>query len=341
MRLHYVEIAQIRFVALLENGTHVLFATEMGDYATGERSRWKVVLPGLQQTLRAGDWTATVAVRDETVITAVFPGFHDVTLGVAFDVGSTTVAGHLCDLHTGEVLASAGAMNPQIRFGEDLMSRVSYVMMHPGGEVELTAAVRACLDQLVGELCASADASREDILELVVVGNPIMHHLVFGFDPTELGGAPFALVTDEALTVPGRDLGLDVNPGARVYALPLIAGHVGQTRPASSCRRPPRPGRREPDRRRRTNAEIVLGNRDRLLAASSPTAGVRRRADLVRAAGRTGRDRARPDRHQTLELRYRTIGSESCPTSRAPPRRPASAVRASSSWSPSCSSPAC
>ena len=108
-------------------------------------------------------------------------------LGVAFDVGSTTVAGHLCDLHTGEVLASAGAMNPQIRFGEDLMSRVSYVMMHPGGEVELTAAVRACLDQLVGELCTNADASREDILELVVVGNPIMHHLVFGFDPTELG----------------------------------------------------------------------------------------------------------------------------------------------------------
>ena len=118
-------------------------------------------------------------------------------------------------------------MNPQIRFGEDLMSRVSYVMMHPGGEVELTAAVRTCLDQLVGELCTNADASREDILELVVVGNPIMHHLVFGFDPTELGGAPFALVTDQALTVPARDLAVRVNPGARVYALPLIAGHVG------------------------------------------------------------------------------------------------------------------
>jgi ABC-type spermidine/putrescine transport system permease subunit I len=90
------------------------------------------------------------------------------------------------------------------------MSRVSYVMMHPGGDVELTAAVRECLDQLVGDLCAQADASRDDVLELVVVGNPIMHHLVFGFDPTELGGAPFAPVTDRALTVPARDLGVTV-----------------------------------------------------------------------------------------------------------------------------------
>ena len=271
-----------------------------------------IVLPDLQKTLRAGDWTATVAVRDEALITAVFPGFHDVALGVAFDVGSTTVAGHLCDLHTGEVLASAGAMNPQIRFGEDLMSRVSYVMMHPGGEVELTAAVRTCLDQLVGELCTNADASREDILELVVVGNPIMHHLVFGFDPTELGGAPFALVTDQALTVPARDLAVRVNPGARVYALPLIAGHVGADTAGVILSEAPHDqeivnlivdvG---------TNAEIVLGNKDRLLAASSPTGPAFEGAQIScgqRAApGAIERVRIDPE---TLELRYRTIGSE-------------------------------
>ena len=107
-----------------------------------------------------------------------WPGFHDVALGVAFDVGSTTVAGHLCDLRTGDVLASAGAMNPQIRFGEDLMSRVSYVMMHPGSEAELTAAIRTCIDGLIADLCAQAGADATDVLELTIVGNPIMHHLV-------------------------------------------------------------------------------------------------------------------------------------------------------------------
>src|SRR4029077_7278595 len=115
-----------------------------------------VVLPGLQQTLRAGAWAATVAVRDGSLITAVFPGFHDVALGIAFDIGSTTVAGHLCDLHTGDVLASAGEMNPQIRFGEDLMSRVSYVMMNPGSEKELTRVVRGCLAKLTAELANDA-----------------------------------------------------------------------------------------------------------------------------------------------------------------------------------------
>ncbi len=97
------------------------------------------MLAALQRTLRTGEWAVTVAVHDGATISAIWPGFHDVALGVAFDIGSTTVAGHLCDLFTGEVLASAGAMNPQIRFGEDLMSRVSYVMMNPGSEAELTA----------------------------------------------------------------------------------------------------------------------------------------------------------------------------------------------------------
>ncbi len=118
-------------------------------------------------------------------------------------------------------------MNPQIRFGEDLMSRVSYVMMHPGSQGDLTRAVRGCLDELLGALVAEAGAERGDVLELTIVGNPIMHHLVLGLDPTELGGAPFALATDEAVRRTARELDLDASPGARVYVLPCIAGHVG------------------------------------------------------------------------------------------------------------------
>ena len=109
------------------------------------------------------------------------------------------MAGHLCDLHTGDVVASAGEMNPQIRFGEDLMSRVSYVMLNAGSEKELTRAVRGCLAKLTAELCRDAGVERTDVLEVTLVGNPVMHHLLLGIDPTELGGAPFALAFDAAL----------------------------------------------------------------------------------------------------------------------------------------------
>ena len=317
VRLHYVEIEQPSLEhasgdlqRLLRAGARlVLVGLEVDP----------IVLPDLQQTLRAGDWTATVAVRDETLITAVFPGFHDVALGVAFDVGSTTVAGHLCDLHTGEVLASAGAMNPQIRFGEDLMSRVSYVMMHPGGEVELTAAVRGCLDQLVGELCTNADASREDILELVVVGNPIMHHLVFGFDPTELGGAPFALVTDQALHGAGADLALARQPRRpRLRAAADRGPRRRRHRRRDPVGGPPRPGRRQPDRRRRHERRDRARQPRPAAGRSSPTGPAFEGAQIScgqRAApGAIERVRIDPE---TLELRYSMIGSETGPTSRA------------------------
>ena len=248
-----------------------------------------------------------------TTITATWPGFHDVALGVAFDVGSTTVAGHLCDLQTGEVLASAGAMNPQIRFGEDLMSRVSYVMMHPGSEAELTAAIRTCVDGLIADLCAQAGADATDVLELTIVGNPIMHHLFLGLDPTELGGAPFALATDEAVHRSARELDLTTtNAGARVYVLPCIAGHVGADTAGVILSEAPH----DQDTVNLivdvgTNAEIVLGNRDRLLAASSPTGPAFEGAQICcgQRAAPGAIERVRIDR-ETLEPRFRVIGDD-------------------------------
>ena len=117
---------------------------------------------------------------------AAWPGFVGAMYGIAVDIGSTTVAGHLCDLTSGEVLSSAGVMNPQIRFGEDLMSRVSYVMMNKGGEKELTFAIRNALNLLVVELAEKANVSADKILEIVMVGNPIMHHILLGIDQTHL-----------------------------------------------------------------------------------------------------------------------------------------------------------
>jgi uncharacterized 2Fe-2S/4Fe-4S cluster protein (DUF4445 family) len=270
------------------------------------------VLPVLQGALRSGAWKVTVAVHDGDAITGVWPGFHDAAYGIAFDIGSTTIAGHLCDLHSGDVLSSAGEMNPQIRFGEDLMSRVSYVMMNPGSEKELTRVVRGTLAKLTAELAKDASIPRDHILEVTLVGNPIMHHLLLGLDPTELGGAPFALAIDEAVRRPATDLGLPVHPGARAYVLPCIAGHVGADTAAVILSEAPYlvdevnlivdVG---------TNAEIVLGNRGRLLAASSPTGPAFEGAQIScgqRAApGAIERVRIDPE---TLEPRYRVIGSE-------------------------------
>src|SRR5207247_5292506 len=160
-------------------------------------------------------------------LSALWPGYHDSAFGLAIDVGSTTIAAHLTNLATGEVAASAGLMNPQIRFGEDLMSRVSYVMMNPGGEKEMTHAVREALNTLAAQVAKDAGIEKTDILEAVLVGNPVMHHLFLGIDPTELGGAPFALATGLSVTRPARQLELALNPGSQVYVLPCIAGHVG------------------------------------------------------------------------------------------------------------------
>jgi uncharacterized 2Fe-2S/4Fe-4S cluster protein (DUF4445 family) len=251
----------------------------MQQWDTGPVRADLTLLTKLQKALRKGDWKVTVALHlDHTAgqarIIDIWPGLHEGGLyGLAIDLGSTTVAAHLTDLETGEVKASSGIMNPQIRFGEDLMSRVSYAMMNPGGEVEMTAAVRDAIDTLAREIAAEAEIDPTLIVETVFVCNPVMHHLLLGIDPVELGQAPFALATSDALTLPARELGMAaINARAQVYVLPCIAGHVGAD--AAAVALSEEPGKSEDlalivDVG--TNAEILLGDRSRVLACSSPT----------------------------------------------------------------------
>jgi uncharacterized 2Fe-2S/4Fe-4S cluster protein (DUF4445 family) len=269
------------------------------------------VVRDLQPALEEGGYRVTVAVHDGRAITGVWPGLHDRSLGVALDIGSTTIAGHLANLADGEVLASDGVMNPQIRFGEDLMSRVSYAMLHEGGAVEMTRVVREAVASLITALASRAEVPAEDILEITIVGNPIMHHLFLGIDPTPLGSAPFALATDRAVRARARDLELPAHEGARVYLLPCIAGHVGADAAGVILAETPYladeitlivdVG---------TNAEIVLGSRDRLLAASSPTGPAFEGAQIScgQRAAPGAVERVRIDK-ATLEPRFRVIGS--------------------------------
>jgi len=275
------------------------------------------IMQALQVALRKGEWRITVAVHNRMAsrvarITAIWPGFHDRAYGMAVDVGSTTIAAHLCNLSTGEIKASAGLMNPQIRFGEDLMSRVSYVMMNPGGDREMTAVVREALNELARQVAAEADIDLSDILEIVLVGNPVMHHLMLGINPIELGGAPFALATGLPVTRPAREFDLELNNGAYVYVLPCIAGHVGADTAGVVLSESPHLS----DRIMLivdvgTNAEIVLGNKDRLLACSSPTGPAFEGAQIScgqRAApGAIERLRIDPG---TLEPRFKVLGCD-------------------------------
>jgi uncharacterized 2Fe-2S/4Fe-4S cluster protein (DUF4445 family) len=272
------------------------------------------LLARVQVILRKGNWHVTAAIWQDgghpPLVTALWPGEKTTVYGLAVDIGSTTIAAHLCDLATGRTVTSAGTSNPQIRFGEDLMSRVSYVQMNPERLPDLVATVRAAVDALVAKLVADVGASRADVLDAVVVGNPIMHHLFLGIDPTELGGAPFALAVSGAVHQRADALGLELNPGARVYMLPCIAGHVGADAAAATLSTRPF----EADAITLvvdigTNAEIVLGNRDRLLAASSPTGPAFEGAEIScgqRAApGAIERIRIDP---VTLEPRFKVIG---------------------------------
>ncbi len=317
-RLFYVEVA--------EPDMH----EPSGDFERLQRAlseQWQIngltaeleVLRKLQPTLRKGDWKVTVALHrnhdeDTHRLIDIWSGFWEGRLlGLAVDVGSTTIAAHLCDLSDGKVLAASGVMNPQIRFGEDLMSRVSYAMMNPGGDAEMTKAVRQALNGLAQAVAAEAGADPSLIVETVFVCNPVMHHLLLGIDPVELGQAPFALATSGALSFPARDIDLtSLHARARTYVLPCIAGHVGADAAAVALSE-------EPDKSKDlvlvvdvgTNAEILLGNESRVLACSSPTGPAFEGAQI------SSGQRAAPGAIERVEIdsatkepRFRVIGSD-------------------------------
>jgi uncharacterized 2Fe-2S/4Fe-4S cluster protein (DUF4445 family) len=317
-RLYFVEVEEPDMH--VPTGDFERLARALKDqWETGEVRAALPVLSKLQPALRKGKWQITVALNkghDEPVarILDVWPGLYEGGIyGLAIDLGSTTIAAHLCDLVTGEVKASSGLMNPQIRFGEDLMSRVSYAMMNPGGDVEMTQAVRVAINGLIEGIATEAEIDPKEIFETVFVCNPVMHHLLLGIDPVELGQAPFALATSGSMTLDARELDLNsMNDNARVYLLPCIAGHVGAD--AAAVALSEEPGKSDDlvlvvDVG--TNAEILLGDKSRVLACSSPTGpafeGAQISSGQRAAPGAIERLEINPE---TKEPRFRVIGSD-------------------------------
>ena len=310
-RLYYVQVAEADMHNPKADLQRLLEALEQEWQLKGLQCDF-ALLNTLQAVLRAGKWLVTVAVYQQSQIVAIWPGLREQVFGVAIDLGSTTLAAHLCDLGNGNVLASSSLMNPQIRFGEDLMSRVSYVMMHPEGAAEMTQSIRAALNKLIEDVSKEAAASTDDVLEISLVANPIMHHILLGINPVELGQAPFALASDAALTLCAADIGLAIHPGGRLYVLPCIAGHVGADTAGVILAE-------EPQLQDEltllvdvgTNAEIVLGNKQRLLACSSPTGPAFEGAQIScgQRAANGAIERVRID-PATLAPRFKVIGCD-------------------------------
>lgn len=249
--------------------------------------------------------------RDREVID-LHPGFKEGIYGLAVDIGSTTVVGHLCDLRTGKILATESTMNPQVTYGEDLMSRVSYAMTRKDGLGVMHDAIIDALNRLTRSAARQAGIRARDIHEAVYVGNTTMIHIFLGISPVELGGAPFALANRDALEVKARDLGLRLHPGAYIHVLPAEAGHVGADNVAALIAEAPH----QSDETVLmvdigTNAEIVLGNKEWMFSASSPTGPAFEGAQIafgMRAAP-GAIERVRIDPH-SYESRFRVIGEE-------------------------------
>jgi uncharacterized 2Fe-2S/4Fe-4S cluster protein (DUF4445 family) len=187
-------------------------------------------------------------------------------------VGSTTVASYLCDLRTGELLATESTMNPQVSYGEDLMSRISYAMSNPEGLQKMNAAIIETINKLTVQAVRSARIRLQNIYEITLVGNTTMIHILLGINPIELGGAPFALANRDAMDLKARELGLRLHPSANAHILPSEAGHVGADNVGVLIAE-------EPYLKQGTiltvdvgtNAEIVLTSPEWMYSASSPT----------------------------------------------------------------------
>ncbi|MFT6168786.1 MAG: uncharacterized 2Fe-2S/4Fe-4S cluster protein (DUF4445 family) [Celeribacter sp.] len=315
-RLYYVEVAEADMHDPSGDWERTEIALKKQFDLDGITLPFAMLAP-LQKALLDGKNTATLAVHTARAgagkIIGVWPNFAEPDLfGLAVDLGSTTIAAHLTNLITGEVKASGGVMNPQIRFGEDLMSRVSYAMMNDGGAADMTAAVRDAMNTLAQNLTTEADLAVTDIYETVFVMNPVMHHLLLGLDPIPLGQAPFALATSSAMDLAASDIGLNFAPQAQIYILPLIAGHVGADAAAVALSEAPQ--RVDPltlivDVG--TNAEIILGNKTRVLACSSPTGpafeGAQISSGQRAAPGAIERVEIDPE---TKEPRFKVIGCD-------------------------------
>ncbi|MGA7192896.1 MAG: ASKHA domain-containing protein [Anaerolineales bacterium] len=301
--------------------------TSMGLVRRGEENlpKWSDLkidyqcLRTLSQTLREANWEVTVSVWQDKEVVQVQAGLVEESYGAAVDIGSTTIALYLCDLRTGAMLAAESEMNPQIVYGEDIMSRIQYTIEHKDGLEKLHRAVIATLNKLLKQAAKTAKIKTENILEMVLVGNSTMHHLLLNLPPKDLGRAPFVPAIHHSVDIKARELGLHINTSGNIHVLPTIASFIGaDTSGVILAEEPYKQDENWLIIDVGTNAELVLGNRNRLVCTSTPTGPALEGAHVeygMRAAP-GAMERVQID-EKTLEPKYKVIGVEGWNTDHA------------------------
>jgi uncharacterized 2Fe-2S/4Fe-4S cluster protein (DUF4445 family) len=276
------------------------------------------VLQALPSTVRRAKWDLAAAVwRGATVVDVRPAADNPRALGLAVDVGTTTIAAYLVDLAGGSILATESAMNPQVAFGDDLIARLHHVAHDPEGLAELQRVVVAEVNNLASKAVERSGAALTDVLDVVVVGNTAMHHLFLGLDTRPLGVAPFTPTVQGPVDTQASSVGLTFHPGCRLHLLPVEAGFVGADNVGVLIAE-------EPYKQDEilliidigTNGELVLGNRQRMLSTSCATGPALEGSHIefgMRAApGAIERIRIEPG---TLDVRFKVIGLEGWHTS--------------------------
>ena len=229
-------------------------------------------LPNLMRGAEADDKLhATVTVYEDEEIIDVTPGWDETMYGLAFDIGTTTIAVYLVDLRTGDRMAVSSQMNPQSKYGGDIMSRMRHTRRNENGREELQDAIVDGVNELVEEVIEEAGIDAEDVYEAVFVGNTAMHHLFLGIDPQYVAGAPYVAANHAPVTVKARELDIDINPAGYVYWLPISGGWVGPDKVSVLLVS-------EHQKREEltvcvdigTNGEISVGNSERMWSTSAP-----------------------------------------------------------------------
>ncbi|HEY6000881.1 MAG TPA: ASKHA domain-containing protein [bacterium] len=273
-----------------------------------------LVLRDLQDVLRRGEWNATATVWMDREIIKMEPGFVDATYGLAVDIGTTTCVGYLTDLSTGKVVATESIMNPQVPYGEDVMSRITYAMSNPEGLPTMQQAIIAGLNEIiersVAEIRKDGPHPGHVIDDLTIVFNTAMHHIFLGFNPAYIGRSPFIPAVQNSLDIKARDLGLRINPGSYIHVLPIEAGFVGADNVGVLIAE-------EPYNQDEmvliidigTNGELLLGNRNKVCSTSCATGpafeGAQIKFGMRAAPGAIETVNIDPE---TREPRYKVIG---------------------------------
>jgi len=273
-----------------------------------------MVLKDLQNILRKGEWKATVTVWMDREIIKVEPEFVDASYGLAVDIGTTTCVGYLTDLNTGKVVNTESMMNPQVPYGEDVMSRITYAMSNSGGLETMQKAIIQGLNEIiegvVKEIKKDGPHPGYIIDDLTIVFNTAMHHIFLGLNPEFIGRSPFIPAVQNSLDIKARDLGLKINPAAYIHVLPIEAGFVGADNVGVLIAE-------EPYNQDEnvliidigTNGELLLGNRNKVCSTSCATGPAFEGAQIKFGM------RAAPGAIETVEIdpvtkepRYKVIG---------------------------------